>query len=155
MRTREKKFLITALAIVPIVALLAVLLAGWALETLFDHAMGGHPESHIVATGPFASRFERRQGPGVGLYPNREEEIQAWFLDALPQGISRKDARAILSKSFSKDLTRRRAVVIHSLSSPAGSCSTSVRLIFDKDGGFESVEVEQHFASVMGSNKSR
>ena len=114
-------------------------------SVIADYAMEHHSyrrSSHIKATGPFASRFP-------DLYPDQEEAIREWFLDTLPVGISRRDARAVLSKSFSKDLTRRRAVVIDKIRSLVGGGSTSVTLVFDRGGRFESVEIEQQWDTIM------
>jgi hypothetical protein len=75
-----------------------------------------------------------------------EKKIEQWFLEAIPVGTTREEARKILLQSFTTDLTSGRMTKIDEVGSIAGGSSISVRLHFDNRGRLESVEVDQESA---------
>ena len=77
----------------------------------------------------------------------RSERLEAWFRSVLPVGTDRAKCRSILNESFGVDLTTGDFVVIDKMTVfPAGGEETKVRLIFDRDGRLQDVEVRQNLS---------
>ena len=75
----------------------------------------------------------------------RSERLENWFRSVLPRRTDRAKCRDILNESFGVDLTSGDFVVIDKESVfPVGGEETKVRLIFDRDGRFQDVEVRQN-----------
>jgi hypothetical protein len=114
--------------------------------------------SQIRPQGPFAQRFSNLYGEGPGsMTEYRSERLEAWFRSVLPVGSDRAKCRSILNESFGVDLTTGDFVVIDKMTVfPAGGEETKVRLIFDRDGRFQDVEVRQNlsWASVYSEPKN-
>ena len=102
--------------------------------------------SQIRPEGSFAHRFSNLYGEGPGsMTEHRSESLEAWFRSVLPVGTDRAKCRYILNESFGVDLTSGDFVVIDKMSVfPAGGEETKVKLIFDRDGRFQDVEVRQN-----------
>lgn len=125
----------------------------WSITTAFIIAVtiicyksnriwNGYNESIIIARGPFHTRFP-------DLYPDtpdNKKAVEQWFLDTIPLGTDRKDARRMLNQSFSEDVTTGRKIVIHERGSVAGGSSTSVMIQFDNNGKVKSIQVDQYEA---------
>lgn len=97
-------------------------------------------ETIIISGGPFYAHFDG------DYYPPREQEIAAWFKANIPAGSTRTDVDRILSSSFSKRISSDSETTIDRLSNSAGGQDTKVRLVFDAEGGFKEVTVNQHWA---------
>lgn len=102
----------------------------------------GYHNTIIITGGPFDSQFS-------SLYPDtpeKKQEMERWFLNVIPQGTPREEARRILNRSFSSDLTSGKKTVIDESGNSVGSEFTSVTIHFDNQGRVRSVEVNQHWA---------
>lgn len=129
------KFMLRLFAALAIIALVVVALK-------VRRIWKGYHDTKIIAHGPFASRFP-------SLYPDTPEnkkEMERWFLNEVPPGTLREEARMVLGKSFTVDMTSGKIIVIDEVGSTAGGSTTSVRLCFDENGRLKTVEVEQHWA---------
>jgi hypothetical protein len=102
--------------------------------------------TQIRPGGPFGDRFSNLYGEGPGsMNEYRSERLEDWFRSVLPVGTDRAKCRDILKESFGADLTSGDFVVIDKMSVfPSGGEETKVRLIFDRDGRFQDVEVRQN-----------
>ena len=108
----------------------------------FQRLSNGYHDTIIVTNGPFHSQIP-------SLYPDtreKKEEIERWFLHAIPPGTPRDEARRVLSKSFSSDLTSGKEISIDRYGDLSGGASTSVTIHFDGQGRVRSVEVKQHWS---------
>ena len=133
-----KKPLKIGLGLIAAVAVISIVVVGLEVRRIWN----GYHDTEIISGGPFATRFP-------SLYPDspeRKKEIEQWFLNETPPGTARVEARSILSKSFTVDLTSGKKSVIDEVGSAAGGSTTSVRLHFDELGRLKSVEVEQYWA---------
>lgn len=118
-------------------ALIAIVVVGLEARRVWK----GYHDTIIITGGPFDSQFP-------SLYPNtpeKKQEMERWFLNVIPQGTPREEARRSLSGSFSSDLTTGKKTVIDESGSIAGGESTSVTILFDSRGRVRSVEVNQHW----------
>jgi len=132
-----------------VVAILASLALGLIAIISFTSMWGRKSESsHIRPKGPFSETIRDLYGEAPGsMTEYRSERLETWFRSMLPIGTDRARCRNILSKSFSVDLTTGDFVVIDRMSVfPAGGQDTKVRLIFDRDGRFQDVEVRQNLS---------
>jgi hypothetical protein len=123
------------LGLIAVFLLLGVLWIGYAFYRL-EH---GYHETRIIVGGPFVSQFPHLD-PNA---PTQKKEIESWFLKVIPPGTPGRQAREILRKSFTADLTTGRWVTIEEDACLAGGSFTKVKLHFNARGEFESVEVNQ------------
>jgi hypothetical protein len=133
-----KKPIRIALWLIAAGAMVAIVVVG--LES--RRVLKGYHDTIIITGGPFDSQFS-------SLYPDtpeKKQEMERWFLNVIPQGTPREEARRILSGSFSSDLTSGKKTVIDESGNSAGGESTSVTIHFDNQGRVRTVEVNQHWA---------
>jgi hypothetical protein len=133
-----KKPLKLVLRLLAALAIIAIIVVGLKVRRIWN----GYHDTKIIANGPFASRFPSLYPD----YPEHKKEMERWFLDEIPPGTPREEARRVLGKSFTVDLTSGRLIVIDEVGTAAGGSTTSVRLHFDERGKLVSVEVEQQWA---------
>lgn len=126
----KKPFKVT-LRLIAAAALVALVVFGAKTYKLWH----GYHETKIIASGPFAAHFPALR--------DHKSDMERWFLDEVPPGTTRDKAKTILSKSFSADLSSGQMIVIDESGSMSGGASTSVRLHFDEQGRFKSVEILQ------------
>jgi hypothetical protein len=133
-----KKTIRIALWLIAAGTMMAIVVVG--LEA--RRVLKGYHDTIIISGGSFDSQF-------ASLYtdtPEKKHKMEQWLLNVIPQGTPREEARRILSRSFSSDLTSGKKTVIDESGSGAGGESTSVTIHFDNQGRVRSVEVNQHRA---------